>query len=115
MKTLLGVLALILIVGCKAAFPQSTKNEVLLKQYFEGKRVTLKIDMPATKNGVNVNPERDRPLDFSDYASRLKRFGTAIRAGESAMVTNVKVKGKHIEFHLDGGGYGTFGDDTGTA
>ena len=27
------------------------------------------------------------------------------------MVTKIRVKSKHIEFQLDGGGYGTFGDD----
>jgi len=31
------------------------------------------------------------------------------------MVTKVKVKSKHIEFQLDGGGYGTMGDETSTS
>ena len=29
----------------------------------------------------------------------------------TATVTTVKLKGKHIEIHLNGGGYGTFGDN----
>jgi hypothetical protein len=51
-------------------------------------------------------------MDFSRYQSRVKRFGVAIRQGETAMVTRVKVKGKLIEFQLGGGGYGTSGDQT---
>jgi hypothetical protein len=77
--------------------------------------VTLKIDMPATKNGVNVYPEREKPLNFGDYGAQLKRYGTAIRTGGSVMVTKVKVTGKHVEFQLGGGGYGTLGDETGTS
>jgi hypothetical protein len=39
----------------------------------------------------------------------------AIRAGDSAVVTLVKVKKDLIEFQLSGGGFGTFGDDTSTS
>jgi hypothetical protein len=28
------------------------------------------------------------------------------------MITKIKMKGKHVEVHLGGGGYGTFGDET---
>lgn len=68
--------------------------------------------MPATKDGVNVYPERAQPLNYGEYAARLKRHGTSIRRGESVMVTKVKVKDRHVEFQLGGGGYGTAGDET---
>ncbi len=80
----------------------------------EAKMVTVKIDMPATQSGVDVFPQRGEPLDLKSYQARLKKFGTAVRAGDTIMVTKVKVKDKLIEFHLGGGGYGTFGDETGT-
>ena len=108
MKSLLSVLAIILIGAVSA----SAQSESHLKQFFEGRHVILKIDMPATKDGVNVYPERSRPLNYSEYAAKIRHFGTAIRAGERIMVTKVKVKGKHIEFQLGGGGYGTMGDET---
>jgi hypothetical protein len=72
----------------------------------------VKLDMPAAEDGVDVYPGAEPPLDYSQYATRLKRFGTAIHTGERVMVTKVKVKGKLIEFQLGGGGYGTFGDQT---
>jgi hypothetical protein len=31
------------------------------------------------------------------------------------MITRIRVKSKHIEFQLDGGGYGTMGDETSTS
>jgi hypothetical protein len=68
--------------------------------------------MPGTDDGVDVYPGSPRPLDYSRYASRLKEYGTAIRAGEPVTVTRIKLKSKHIEFQLGGGGYGTFGDET---
>lgn len=94
------------------AAPAAAQSEATLKEYFEGKSVTLKIAMPGTENGVDVYPADPKPLDYPRYADRLKDFGTAIRAGESAMITKIRVKSKHVEFQLDGGGYGTMGDET---
>lgn len=90
-------------------------REALLKDIFEGRRVTLRIDMPGTKDGVNVHPESRRPLNVSRYRDDLRRYGVALRAGDSAIVTLVKVKDDLIEFQLDGGGFGTFFDDTSTS
>lgn len=91
------------------------RNHLLLKDVFEGRRVTVRIDMPATKDGINVHVDHRRPLDVNEYRNNLRRHGVAIRDGESAVVTLVKVKDDLIEFQLDGGGYGTFFDDTDTS
>jgi hypothetical protein len=97
------------------ALPLAAQSEALLREYFEGKTVTVKQSMPGTEEGVDIYPGTAKPLDYSKYASRLKKYGTALRSGESALVTKVKVKAKHIEFQLDGGGYGTMGDETSTS
>ena len=91
------------------AAPQA-QSEAALRHFFEGKSVTLKIDMPGTSKGVEVRPLASTPVDMPKLASSLKSNGTAIHRGESMMVTKVKVKGDHIEFQLGGGGFGTFGD-----
>jgi outer membrane protein assembly factor BamE (lipoprotein component of BamABCDE complex) len=88
----------------------SAQTEQNLKQYFEGKNVSLKIDMPATRDGVNVYPERAQPLNYGEYANRLKQHGTSIRRGEEIMMANIKIKDKQIEFQLGGGGNGTVGE-----
>ena len=95
-----------------SAFPVAAQSEGVLRDYFEGRSVTLKQPMPGTEDGVDVFPGTSRPLDYPRYAKRLKDNGTAIRSGETAIVTKIKVKSKHIEFQLDGGGYGTMGDET---
>jgi hypothetical protein len=107
-----------LVSACAAAMlaataaPAAAQNEDALRAFFEGKRVTVKIDMPGTSDGVDVRVDTTRAIDFKQYGERLKSYGTSIRAGDSAVVTLVKVKKDLIEFQLSGGGFGTFGDDT---
>lgn len=93
------------------AGPLHAQSEAALREAFEGRQVTIKIAMPGTEAGIDIYPADARSLDHPKYAERLKDNGTAIRAGQTAMVTKVRVKSKHLEFQLDGGGYGTFGDD----
>jgi hypothetical protein len=88
------------------------QSEAALRQQFEGRTVTMKLAMPGTEDGVDIYPLANPPLDYPRYADRLKRYGTAIRSGESVMITKIKVKSNLIEFQLGGGGYGTFGDET---
>lgn len=84
------------------------QNEDQLKRYFEGRRVVARMDMPATKDGVNIYPNRDNPIDDAERSARLDQHGAAVRAGDEVVITKIKVKGKHIEIQLGGGGYGTF-------
>lgn len=86
-----------------------------MSEFFEGRTVVLKLDMPGTQQGVDVNPQKGQPLDMKSYSNRIKQCGVALRNGDSAMVTKVKVKDDNIEFQLAGGGYGTAGDDTDTS
>jgi hypothetical protein len=92
--------------------PLAAQSEAALKEYFEGTTVTPKLALPGTEDGVDIYPGTARPLDYPRYADRLKDYGTAIRPGELVTVTKIRVKSKHIEFQLGGGGYGTFGDET---
>src|ERR1043166_6857194 len=110
------VLAPAVLAAVALAAPAAAQDEAALKAAFEGHRVTVKIDMPGTSDGVDVHPDSRRgPLDYSDYRDNLKQYGTAIHAGDSATVTLVKIKKDLIEFQLGGGGFGTFGDDTSTS
>jgi hypothetical protein len=97
------------------AAPAAAQNEAALKEYFEGRRVAVRIDMPGDADGVDVHADARRAIDFGKYRDNLRRYGVAIHAGESAVVTLVKVKKDLIEFQLGGGGFGTFGDDTSTS
>jgi hypothetical protein len=85
-----------------------------LQSYFVGRQVTLQIDMPGTAKGVDLSQDRDDPMDWKQYSSRLKEFGPAMRSGDRSTITTVVVKKNLIEFQLDGGGFGTFWDDDST-
>lgn len=99
-----------------ALLPCQAQNsgQAALQNYFVGKQVTLQIDMPGTQQGVDLRLDRDDPMDWKQYSNRLKEFGPAIRSGDRATVTTLVVKKNLIEFQLDGGGFGTFWDDTDT-
>ena len=108
-----ALLAVSLCALCAA--PALAQNEAELRDFFEGKSVRVKIDMPGTQEGIDVYPDARRPIDMNQYSQRLKSYGVAVRNGDTVMVTRVRVKDKLIEFQLAGGGYGTFGDDTSTS
>jgi hypothetical protein len=91
------------------------QNPDALSPYFEGKQVTVKIDMPATQKGVDIYPNRQPTLDAKSYGDRMKQFGMSLQKGDTTMVTKVKVNKDNVEFQLGGGGYGTAGDNTDTA
>jgi hypothetical protein len=97
------------------AAPASAQTEAALKAYFEGHQVAARIDMPGTQDGIDVRVNGPTALDLNRYRDSLKRYGTAVHAGEPVLVTLVKVKKDLIEFQLAGGGFGTFGDDTSTS
>ncbi|MBK6307907.1 MAG: hypothetical protein IPF47_20135 [Gemmatimonadetes bacterium] len=87
------------------------QNESALRAAFEGKSLTVKVDMPATSKGVDVFPQESMPVNWREMANRMKEFGTALKPGQQVMITKVVVKkDSHIEFQLGGGGWGTFGD-----
>src|SRR5262249_49562655 len=101
--------------GAASTAPVAPQTEGALKAFFEGRRVTPRIDMPGTSDGVDVQADAKDAIDYSRYRDTLRRYGTAIHSGDSITVTLVKVKKDLIEFQLGGGGYGTFGDDTSTS
>jgi hypothetical protein len=94
------------------ASPAFAQSEAALKEFFEGKRVIARLDMPAAQTGVDVYADARRTMNFEEYSNRLKAVGVSIRAGDTVMITRIKIKDKLVEFQLGGGGYGTAGDDT---
>src|SRR6476469_3910143 len=107
MRKLAWILAVSLFLSLAAAAQSNSVANAFL-----GKEVELKIDMPGTQQGVDLNFSSGQPLDWRTYSQRLKQFGVALRKGDTPTVTSVVVKKDRIEFQLDGGGYGTFWDDT---
>jgi hypothetical protein len=76
-----------------------------LKQFFEHKKVILRIDMPADQSGVDLTPENSVMADDSVTAKRKKDFGIALKKGDSPSITKVTIGANRIGFQLNGGGY----------
>ena len=89
-----------MICATGAVFAQS---EAALREYFEGKTVVVRLDLPASKAGVDIYPEAVTPLNYPDYGKRLKQFGIAIRRNEPVTIANVRVNPKSIEFQVGEG------------
>jgi hypothetical protein len=85
-----------------------------LEGYFTGKQVVVKIDMPGSQKGIDLKFNKPSPMDWNDYSSRLKSDGISLHKGDVARVTKFVAKSDMIEFQLNGGGFGTAGDDTNT-
>ena len=96
------------------ALPLAAQSEDALRRFFEGRTVRVKIDMPGTKDGMDVYWRQDPPTNMKTYGVRMRQYGPSLRQGDSVAVTMLRVKGKNIEFQLGGGGYGVAGDDSGS-
>ena len=94
------------------AAPAAAQNEATLRSFFEGKRVAVKIDMPGTSDGVDVNADASHSLESRQYGVRLKAYGASLRAGDSAIVTLVKVKKDPTGVPAGRRGFAPFKDDS---
>jgi hypothetical protein len=83
----------------------SGQTESDLKKYFEGSMVFVKIDMPASAIGVNVYVQRNPQIKIKKHKVQLHGDGISIHSGDQERITKIKVKEKHIELQLGGGGY----------
>lgn len=99
-----GLLSLLVVQWATA------QSEEHLRAAFEGTVVAPKIDMPASSSGIDVFPAEPLVVDLPRLRASLASNGIALKAGARATVTRVRVKKSHIEFQLDGGGYGSLSD-----
>src|SRR5436309_13367770 len=110
-----AVVGVVMLVAGPVLGADHDAAETVLKRFFEGRPVVVRLDMPATSGGIDVYPEREDPLDFGKVAARVRSSGTALHEGDRITVTLVKVKDDLIEFQLGGGGFNSFKDGSGTA
>lgn len=101
-RNVAAVVAVALATVPGVAFAQT---EEALKNAFVGRRIVLRVDMPATYKGVDLRFDRDAPFDMKEHSERVASADVSIRQGDSATITHVKVKDDLIELHLDGGGF----------
>lgn len=115
LRRIVAVSAVATSVWCACAAPAAAQDEAMLKSYFEGRRIVMRLDMPGSSDGVNVRMDTSPAIDFKEYGTDIKRYGVALVSGDSVPITLIRVKKDVIEFQIAGGGFGTFGDDTSTS
>jgi hypothetical protein len=79
-------------------------DEADLERQLVGRTVMARLDLPATRKGLDYYPQRSTPIDDKEHQKRLSQAGVGVRQGDVVTVTKINVKGKHIEFHLGEGG-----------
>jgi hypothetical protein len=106
MKKTTFVLVCLAAIFSTSAFAQDSRDasQAKLVQAFQGKSVALKMDMPATDKGVGISAEQANSIDREKYQKRLKTYGTAIKTGETSVITNVRVNKDEIVIEFAGGG-----------
>jgi hypothetical protein len=78
-------------VALCTSFVNAENTPSPIVSYFTGKEVVVKIDMPGTQKGIDLRFNKDNPMDWKEYSSRLKQYGVAIRKGDTARVTGIVV------------------------
>jgi hypothetical protein len=95
-----------------ACLPSAGQDEAALKAALEGRRVVVRVDMPASHKGIDLRFDRAQPFDLQENLSRVREHDLALREGDRGTITFVKVKDDLIEVHLDGGGFNWITDTT---
>ena len=98
-------LAFGLILLLAAALPALAQSQRELKRYFEGTDLVVRIDMPATKDGVEVRTNKAPRVNVKEHNKKLDRYGAAYRDGEVARVSQILIKKEKIILLLGQGGY----------
>jgi hypothetical protein len=104
MKHLLIAASLVGLVASSAP----AQDENALKNAFMGRKVAIRVDLPASHKGVDLHFDREIPFDLKQNSDRIREHDAALVAGDVIPVTYIKVKGDLIEFHLGGGGFNWF-------
>ena len=100
-------------LGALAGTSGSAKKA--LTQLLLGKEVKSRLQLPATKEGIDVFYSREgkrideRGLDTKALTKWLKERGVGVDANQTVTITDVKIDSDKIEVHLAGGGEGRRG------
>ena len=101
-------------IKCRAGVSKVAQEN--LSKVLLGKGIKPLLNLPATKEGIDVyvGKERrehldERGIDMKELTKYLKSKGVGVQAGESDIVTEVKVDSNRVEIHIGGGGEGRRG------
>jgi hypothetical protein len=110
------ILVLVLMSPAMILADVSKQTKDSLDKLLLGKEVKPLVELPATKEGLDVyivapHGKRvdDRGLDLGAMSKELKSKGVGVEAQQWETITDVKIDGDRVEIHLGGGGEGRRG------
>jgi len=109
------VLALVALFPAHLRAGASGPAKRALTQLLLGKEVKSLLQLPATKEGVDIHYSKEgkrldeRGLDLKNLTKWLKERGVGVDANQTVTITDVKIEGDKVEVHLAGGGEGRRG------
>src|SRR5215469_16679566 len=108
-----ALLSVFALAPCLAKAEASKQTKDALDKLLLGKQVRPLVEMPATKDGLDVylvapHGKRvdDRGLDLGNMSKELKSKGVGVEAEQWETITEVKVDSDRVEIRLGGGGEG---------
>ena len=117
-KELTGIFVVLMICvsPCAVRANPSDNAKRALTKLLLGKQVKALIELPATKEGLDIyiTPVQhkrfdERGIDMETLTKYLKSKGVGVDANEWATTTDVRVDKDRVEIHLGGGGEGRRG------
>jgi len=97
MTSLLRSVAAVVVVLAAAL---ASADEAELRSALVGRQVMAKMDLPATRKGLDYYPERSATFDNAEHQKRIRQDGVGVRAGDVVTVSKINVKKDYVEFHL---------------
>lgn len=82
--------------------------EQQMNSFLLHKRLISKATFPAYKYGIDLHI--DGHIEQGTATRYIKEYGVGVEVDEATTVTAVKIKDKHVEVHLNGGGFGSLAD-----
>ena len=113
----LAIVPLVLLMTSSnlAAVSSESPGASLIKLLL-GKEVKALIQLPATKEGINVyfvpapgKRTDERGVDLGGLTKWLRSRGVGVDTSEEAAITDIKIDRDRVEIHLGGGGEGRRG------
>lgn len=102
MRVWIALIALCVLVSPAAASPEANLRRALV-----GRHVMVPFDMPVNYLGVDFDGDHDMQRDDDARLERIGMWGSSIRGGEIAVITDVRVSKREIQIVLGKGGLTT--------
>lgn len=104
MRRTFCLIALVLAACAQVAIGQDD-SEPRMQKALEGRRVLVKMDLPAIDTGVDLFIDNTEvSYNAASYSQLMKDYGVSVKKGTRSRITGVRITGKGIEIDLDGGG-----------